>query len=60
MAKEDCEDGLHLFEWDYDYEQNIEYDECIRIPVTCKKCKLKAHEVFHESIYADRKTGEPI
>ncbi len=50
----------HEFELDEDWRENIELDNCLRVPITCNLCGLKAHETFTDSLFTDKNTGEEI
>lgn len=50
----------HRFWFDEDWRDNIEIDNYLRVPVTCKFCGLKAHETWTKFLFTDRNTGEKI
>ena len=53
----ECE---HEFEYEENWKENIDFDTCLRIPVKCSKCGLRADQTWTDFIYTDKNTGETI
>ena len=57
MADKTCD---HDFEYEKNWRNNIQFDNCLRIPIVCSKCGLKADETWTDFLNTDRKTGDEI
>lgn len=62
---EEYEDGEnecdHDFYRDDDWKSKVYFDGfCLRVPITCDRCKLEAEESWTEWLYTDKYTGEVL